>query len=467
MRWALPTLPALSLTQRLAVFFTLVASAVVLGLGLLFVVAADRHFLDLDRQALEDKQGLIEAIVHGANASEDIRWRLSEALGHHHGLHAVVTGDQGGTLYASTPFTPPPDSALRPVDFGDGKRLWAWSQGDVDFLALRFQTQPRTTPPQGPLRVLLALDTQHHRHFLQGLQRSVALYAVVAMLVSGLLGWLAAHQGMKPLRTMKARAAAVTAHRLEARMPVEAVPAEMADLARELNGMLARLQGDFQRLSEFSSDLAHELRTPISNLLTQTQVTLSHKRSPDDYRHALASNSEELQRLARTVSDMLLLAKTEHGLALPNLDTMDLADEADALLAFYEALAADRQLSLHRQGQGRIRGDRLMVRRALSNLLSNAIRHAPAGSQVVVHVSEHSAGTEVAVDNAGPPIAPEVLARLFDRFYRADPARAHPGTDGAGLGLAITRATVLAHGGSVGATSAQGRNRFWLRFPAP
>ncbi len=117
---------------------------------------------------------------------------------------------------------------------------------------------------------------------------------------------------------MKARAQAVTAHKLDQRMPAQAVPVEMADLAHSLNEMLERLQRDFQRLSEFSSDLAHELRTPISNLLTQTQVALAQPRDAAAYREILASNAEEFQRLARMVSDMLLLAKAEHGLLLPH-----------------------------------------------------------------------------------------------------------------------------------------------------
>jgi two-component system, OmpR family, heavy metal sensor histidine kinase CusS len=246
---------------------------------------------------------------------------------------------------------------------------------------------------------------------------------------------------------------------------VDTVPVEMADLARELNHMLDRLQDDFRRLSEFSSDLAHELRTPISNLLTQTQVTLSHPRGAHDYRQALASNSEELQRLARTVSDMLFLAKAEHGLALPSLETIDLAHEATALLDFYDALAADRELTLRLDGQGSIQGDRLMVRRALSNLLTNAIRHAHTGTAVVVRVATQTQDVELSVDNQGTPLEADLLPRLFDRFYRADKARTHPSSDGAGLGLSITRAIVQAHGGRVGAESAGGHNRFWLRFP--
>ena len=136
-----------------------------------------------------------------------------------------------------------------------------------------------------------------------------------------------------------------------------------------------------------------------------------------------------------------------------------------ALADFYEALAADKCLQLVTEGAAQMEGDRLMVRRALSNLLSNAIRHSPEHGQVYIAIRSTPQGAEVSVGNQGEAIAPDVLPRLFDRFYRADTARRHPASDGAGLGLAITRAIMQAHGGTVSASSANGINRFTLVFP--
>ncbi|GIX23858.1 MAG: hypothetical protein KatS3mg122_1089 [Caldimonas sp.] len=150
---------------------------------------------------------------------------------------------------------------------------------------------------------------------------------------------------------------------------------------------------------------------------------------------------------------------------LPHRERFMAADEANALLDFYEAVADDKGIRLTVQGNGSIEGDRLMFRRALSNLLSNALRHAPPDSSVRIILAERPDGTEVCVENTGEDIDPQVLPRLFDRFYRADPARAHPTSDGAGLGLAITKAIVEAHGGQASVTSAQGLTRFTLIFP--
>jgi two-component system heavy metal sensor histidine kinase CusS len=317
----------------------------------------------------------------------------------------------------------------------------------------------------GPLQISLAVDTQHHQEFMRELRRSIAIYAVLAILLSGFLAWFAAHQGMSPLRAMKRRAAAVTGQQLQERMPEDAVPIEMADLARELNEMLGRLQNDFKQLADFAADLAHELRTPISNLLTQTQVTLSTQRDLKTYQDTLASNAEELQRLARVVSDMLFLAKTERGVDLPHKESFSAAQGARELVEFYEAVADEKRILMSVEGDGRIYGDRLMFRRALSNLLSNALRHAPVGGVVGVRIESSSRGIEVTVKNTGKEIPLDVQQRVFERFYRADSARRHPASDGAGLGLSITKAIVEAHGGAISVTSDQEWTRFRLVFP--
>jgi two-component system, OmpR family, heavy metal sensor histidine kinase CusS len=263
---------------------------------------------------------------------------------------------------------------------------------------------------------------------------------------------------------MRETAKSVTAHSLRDRMPADSVPVEFAELARSLNLMLDRLQQDFQRLMDFSSDLAHELRTPLSNLLTQTQVALSRKRDGDAYRDILASNAEELERLSKTISDMLFLAKTENRIDLPSRERILLHDEVRALFDFYEAVAHDKMVSLVLIGQAELSGDRLMIRRAISNLLSNAMRHADPDSQVQVSLSDTLNVVRLEVANQGPAISEVDLPRIFDRFYRADPARAHPTSEGAGLGLAITQAIVASHGGVVVAESSQRQTRFVMIF---
>lgn len=441
-------LSSLTLTARLTALYTLVSATVLLGLGGLTVLAVQAHFDELDQAALRDKVHLIQELGSTSASLAEFTTRLHDVMHSHHGLAVTVRNADGILFRSESMHADGGGAALPPAH-------WQTVQ----------DTLPSPEPGGGTLSVLAALDPIHHTHFMGRFQLILWAYVALATLASGLLGWLAARNGLSPLRAMKARAQAVSAQRLDERMPVDAVPVEMADLAQSLNDMLLRLQTDFERLSAFSSDLAHELRTPISNLLTETQVTLSQKRTVDEYRNALASNSEEFQRLARMVSDMLFLAKTEHGLALPHPEAIALDTEVAALADFYEALAADKSLQLVTEGAAQMEGDRLMVRRALSNLLSNAIRHAPEHGQVCISIRSTPQGAEVSVSNQGEAIALDVLPRLFDRFYRADAARRHPASDGAGLGLAITRAIMQAHGGTVSASSANGINRFTLVFP--
>lgn len=449
-----------SLTARLTWLYAAVSALVLWGMGGLMVLAVERHFEDLDRDVLQDKLRWAQGQVAQAPDTAALAISLHEVLQHHAGVLVWLQppADAAPPVYRSPGWPVAARwtwTALRP------EALLTWREGGQTYRGLGASVVWHGQP----LRVLVALDTSHHDHFMSSLHTVLALYAGLAVALSAAWGWWVARTGLAPLRAMKARAQTVTALRLDERMPAAAVPVEMADLAESLNDMLARLQRDFQRLSEFSSDLAHELRTPLSNLLTQTEVALAQPREALAYRDILASNAEELQRLSRTVSDMLLLAKAEHGLWLPQEEGVDLVQEVQALFEFYEALAEEQGVNLHREGQATLRGDRLMLRRALSNLLSNAVRHTPAGGTVRVVLQERGQTLSVAVENTGPGIDSHDLPRVFDRFYRADKARG-PGPDGgAGLGLAITRAIVLAHGGRVSAQSEAGWTRFELQLP--
>lgn len=456
-------LKALSLTARLTLFFTLTSVCIVLGLGSLLMYAADQHFIELDRYTLSDKQLLIKDILTKSRSQDDARKRLSEALNHHHGMYISAKSIGGSTLYSSDRFSPPGQVApwLSPPA---EQVIQRWQSQGREYRALRMQQSPGYDPANA-LDVVVAIDTKHHDEFIAQLGRTLAIYTVLAMIASGMFSWFAAHQGLAPLRAMKSRAATVSGKQLDERMPVGSVPIEMADLAKELNSMLDRLQSDFQRLSDFSSDLAHELRTPISNLMTQTQVVLSAQRDTDTYRDTLASNVEEFQRLARMVSDMLFLAKTERSLSIPQKENFQAASEIQKLVEFYDAVAEEKFIRINVVGDDLITGDRLMFRRAVSNLLSNALRHTPSSGDVFISVRKAEPYIEVAVANSGEDIDPKVLPRLFDRFFRADPARAHPSSDGAGLGLSITRAIVEAHSGKVAVTSEHGRTCFTLSFP--
>lgn len=456
----------MTLTARLTVLYTLVSATVLLGLGLLVVWSTQQHFVELDRDYLQDKVHLILKIMDETPEGAALSAKLDELMDSHHGLFVEITRNEE-ILYGARGISFPTELAAH----GSPDLPLDWTDEDRQLRGMSVELSAGQPPGEGGpagqrTRLMLALDTLHHTHFIQALRQQLALYLLAATLLSGFLGWWAARSGLAPLRVMKERALKVTAHKLHQRMPVEAVPVEMADLAHSLNTMLERLEADFAQLMDFSSDLAHELRTPISNLLTQTQVSLSQRRDPDTYRDILASNAEEFQRLARMVSDMLFLAKTDHGIELPNCENVSLEDELASLLDFYDAVAEEKEIRLRTVGAGTVRGDRLMIRRAISNLLSNAVRHSLPRADIELMINRRADVIALCVTNTGDVIQASDLPRLFDRFYRVDKARTHPSSDGAGLGLAITKAIMVAHGGSVWVTSGAGKTQFCLQFPS-
>jgi two-component system heavy metal sensor histidine kinase CusS len=456
----------LSLTTRLTLLFALVSSVVLLGLGWVITSAVKQHFIDQDREKLEGKVLLVRHVVAQVSsheALEAISNQLRDAFIGHDDLVGLALGPDGEVLF-STPGARVPLQRLRqPIDATTTATL-EWSEGERQFMGIVSAIET-AIPEAPPIVVAVAIDTDHQARFMTEFSKTLLFFVIGAALISGVLGWLAARSGLAPLGDMKATAAEVTAHRLDHRLPVSSVPVEMADLAVTLNQMLDRLEDAFRRLSEFSSDLAHELRTPICNLMTETQVALSNTRDAEAYRDILSSNAEEFERLARMISDMLFLAKADHGLMLPSRETITLEHEIGELYDFYDAVAEEKDIALQFAGAGKLAGDRLMLRRAISNLLSNALRYTPRGGYVSISISEGSLETSLTVENSGATIEPVHLPHLFDRFFRADKARSHGDSEGTGLGLAITKAIVAAHGGQVAASSSNGVTRFRLTFP--
>ncbi len=446
-----------SLTLRLTVLFAAASTVVLLGLGWVIGQAVERHFESMDMGELRGKIALVRNTLSKMSAVDKtvlLQSRLNDALIGHHHLSLLVQDAAGQTLYRSGETNFPAHLTMAEI----GRPL-VWGEGHSAFRGLSV----RLAEP-GLETVAVAVDISHHQHFMHEFRATLWRFVLAAALLSGILGWVAARRGLLPLRVIRQGAAEVTASRLNYRLPVAAIPLELADLAETLNEMLARLEASFLRLSDFSSDLAHELRTPLSNLLTQSQVVLSRARSNEEYREALVSNTEEVERLSRMVSDMLFLARSDNGMAALLREQVDLAAELHGLFDFYSALAEENGLALTQEGDARVFGDKPMLRRAMSNLLANAIRHTPRGGVIKVLVQPDENGVRLQIENPGETIPPEHLPRLFDRFYRVDSSRQHSG-DGAGLGLAITQAIAQAHGGKISVRSSDGMTCFEFYLP--
>jgi len=457
-----------SITLRLTALFATVSTVVLLVLGYLIGSTVEQHFVEQDIEVLAGKLDLTRHILGRVKSEADLAavpQQLDDSLVGHTGLAVAVVAPDGQLLFA-TSGAEFPDSLLdRPV-MEDASRPHVWRTA-LKTPMRGISARVPTGIPGAPQAVVgVATDISHHEQYMDGFRVTLWWFVGVAALLTGVLGWLAVRRGLAPLQAIKRKAESITAQRLHARLAVDTVPVELADLAATLNDMLARLEESFRRLSDFSSDLAHEFRTPISNLMTQTQVTLSRPRTPDEYREVLASNIEEYERLSRMVADMLFIAKAGEGQIVPTLERLDLAPMLGDLVDYHRLEADEKGIVIVCEGTGAIHGDPLMIRRAVSNLLSNAVRHTPPGGQVTVSIRRPEP-TRIAIDiaNTGETISAEHLPRLFDRFYRADPSRSGEGSH-SGLGLAIVKSIAEAHGGRVSAVSADGVTAFQLQLPA-
>jgi len=231
------------------------------------------------------------------------------------------------------------------------------------------------------------------------------------------------------------------------------------------NEMLDRLHDSFQRLSQFSADLAHDLRTPINNLMVQTQVALGQPRTSEEYQGLLESNVEEYERLARMLDNMLFLARADHAHVALSFEELDCHLELQRIADYFEGVAADTGVRLSIDANAQVRADPILLRRAISNLVANAIRYTAPGQTVQLQAQHADAATVISVSNPGPPIADAAIPRLFDRFYRVDPARSDSASS-TGLGLAIVQSIMKLHGGQVDLSrSADQLTVFSLRFP--
>jgi len=453
-----------SITLRLTFLFTSVSVIALCALGALIGASLEAHFAEQDTVEINGKLELVRHTLSKINVASDLDLlpqHLDDALFGHYGLSVTVVAPDGHVSFATSGADFPQQLiAAHSAELNTARtKTLVWERGIFAYRGI-VETMRSAVPDAGPFTVAIAVDISHHREFMTAFRKTLWMSIAFGILLTGLLGWFAARRGLAPVRNIAQVAKGISATRLGDRLPQESVPAELVDLATSFNDMLERLEDSFRRLSDFSSDLAHELRTPVSNLMTQTQVALSRSRSAEEYREVLYSNLEEYDRLARMIADMLFLAKADHGLIVPNRENIDLATEVDELIGFYEALADAEGVRISRIGIGSISGDRLMIRRAISNLLSNAIRHTARAGAIKVEIRDlGNDGIRIAVENPGEAIPWEHLPRLFDRFYRVDSCRQRIG-EGAGLGLAITKSIVEAHGGTISVSAQDDTVRF-------
>jgi two-component system heavy metal sensor histidine kinase CusS len=313
----------------------------------------------------------------------------------------------------------------------------------------------------------LAFDRSYEEDLLVGYRRSLLAVLAVALLACILLSYRIAHRGLRPLAEMAATAGRIRPMTLHERMQTAGLPADLAVLAATFNEMLDRLEASFGRLERFSADIAHELRTPVSNIRGLAEVALGRPRAPEEYHDTLASCLEECERLARLIDSLLFLARADNPQTRINREQVDLARELAAVRDYYEAAAEEAGIQLWLAVEGRVVAylDRILIQRAVGNLVANALAHTPAGGTVTLTARTESESVVIEVADTGCGIAKEHLLHVFDRFFRVDQARTGNGGR-VGLGLAIVRGIAVLHGGNAAIHSTLGQGtRITLVLP--
>ncbi len=453
----------LSLINRVMLFVSIAISLCLVFIGALVKNAIENHFIEQDTDELVVIiHAVEEAIAKSTTENLKLKDALGAAIAGHHGVFYQVWSKDSHLIYSSTDFDYAPNlKSLQSSSNNHSGQLFYWQSNGNHVRG----TMTETKVGGAEYIIVAALDMSFHMEFIKKFDQTLWVILVIAGVITLFAAWSGVHQGHAPLRELSNGLESIQAEHLDMRLDTNTIPKELLVLVTSFNQMMSRLEESFVKLSNFSADIAHELRTPLTNLTTQIQVGLGKKRDLQEYREMLYSSLEELDRLTKMVNDMLWLAKSENGLLSLEIKPLNITQEVVAIIEFFEALADEKGIELKPSGESvKISGDKAMIRRALSNVLANAIRYTPKGKKVEILTWQTEKHVYLKVQNPGQGIDAEHLPKLFDRFYRVDPSRQRK-EEGVGLGLAIVKSIVKAHDGSIKADSCNGITSFELVFP--
>ena len=465
-----------SLALRLTFFISLSTILAFFAFTWFMLHSVEKHFAEQDISDLQQISSAMHRILQSpADPDQKKISKLKESVASYRNVAVLLLDPQGNTLFSSAQGT-----ALRPAmntaNFSKHRQdvfLWTVEDpvnpmhagSDMKMETYRIIASSGRTTLQGKTQdyvMLIGLSINFHLHYLEALKKNLFAIAAAISLLIVLVIRIAVRQGHLPLRNVSTAIKNITSENLDARLEPSRVPVELEQLVISFNHMIGKIEDVFTRQANFSADIAHEIRTPITNLVTQTEIALSQNRSQKELEDVLYSSLEEYNRMTRMVSDMLFLAQADNNQLIPDRVMFDLRAEVMKVFDFFEAWAEERHVSLKFNGMPcLIEGDPQMFRRAINNLLSNALRYTPEGKTVTVSIRKRDNDVELVTENPGTPIPQAHLPKLFDRFYRVDPSRQRKG-EGSGIGLAIVKSIVTAHHGKVRVESDAVSTRFIL-----
>jgi two-component system heavy metal sensor histidine kinase CusS len=451
-----------SIASQLVVRFTIAAALLLCcGLGALYWIVV-RHAFEEDNEVLADKIAAVRADLSAPGGINVVTEELKNVRPGDRAAYWVRVLDSTDRTLAETPgmgallsspvfpATHPKPAAESPKDVRTGNRLFSLVTSAHEIAGERFTIQ-------------VAQDRTADEQFMKQFAALLAAVLALGVAAAAMIAFTVTKRGLRPLGEMTRALKRVGPKQLHERVTAVDWPRELQPLAVAFDDMLGRLEDSFVRLSRFSADLAHELRTPIGNIRGEAEVALTRTRSADEYREVIESTIAECQHLGHIVDNLLFLARTESAEGHLQRTSFDGRIAIERIAAFHEPIAEEQKLTLRCQGEGTFSADEMLFSRALNNLVENAVHHTPAGGTVDITMAHCEADSEVSVKDTGRGISAEHLPRVFDRFYRADPSRT---SDGVGLGLALVKSIMDLHGGSARIESEPGRGTtVTLSFP--
>ena len=449
-----------SIALRLSGMFTLVALLIFVLIGGALYQQVDRGLGLLPGAELDARYSVLESSVNRFGTPDHwvkITAKLKLLGEEDKRIRFWVVSSDPNYEYGS------PDAQIRAFAEGPtGKRDLRLPGRKYPFKVLVSQFAAKEQRP--PLRFMIAIDTENFRTTQHQLLVALIGLAFVGVVLAALLGFWVSRIGLKPLGKLSDEAQKLAPPKLSGRLQLSPLPPELSQFVNSFNSTLDRVEQAYSRLESFNADVAHELRSPLTNLIGQTQVALTRGRSAEHYFEVLQSNLEELERLRSIINDMLFLASADQGSKATKLIESSLADEVATTLDYLDFILEDAQVQVRVRGDALVQIEKAHLRRALINLLSNAVQHTAPGQVIEVAIEVQAHQVTIGVTNPGDEIASEHLPRLFERFYRVDASRSNSGANH-GLGLAIVKAIALMHGGDVVVRSEGGGNTFGITLP--
>jgi two-component system, OmpR family, heavy metal sensor histidine kinase CusS len=452
-----------SIASQLVVRFTVAAALLMCcGLGALYWIFV-LHALEEDNEVLADKVAAVRADLRTPGGLNVVTAELKAVRpGGERAAYWVRILDSNGRILAEAPgMTTLLPIALFPAAVSQTTPKTPKDLRTQDRLFSLVATSDQVGAERYTIQV--AQDRTADDRFMRQFAALVAIVLALGVAAAAMIALTVTKRGLRPLGEMTRALKRVGPKQLHERVTAVGWPRELQPLAVAFDDMLHRLEDSFVRLSQFSADIAHELRTPISNIRGEAEVALTRSRSPEEYREVIESMIAESQHLGHIVDNLLFLARTEAAEGHISRTSFDGRAAVEKIAAFHEPIAEEQKLAITCTGDAQFVADKMLFSRAVSNLVENAVRYTPSGGSIEISIDQRDSTSTVVVKDTGAGIAAEHLPRVFDRFYRAESSRS---SDGVGLGLALVKSIMDMHGGSATIESEPGRGTVvTLSFP--